>query len=380
MIIFCSLHPKPQKLFANVIMAVVCVCGIHKSINLYILTYIVVYRIASGTSTLIMTLSLSDQFFHFTRNLLSPSSNAELQEATKWIESFRKKPDATTILMQLLNESNIVMTEGIFVTQMLKWTALRVALNGDNFNGMISHMLQLCPSDISPSLRNVGYVIAVLVIRSHIDGSSHVANYNIVSGMFESFSSQMSIELALNILKEIPEICNSRVMYRGPKAHVDSCIVNVKLSLLQDIFPVLATVGDCLQRIVHTASAEVDMETFDLCHDALSVIVEWTCLSVQMRNECVAVDYYDDVWINSGIIELVVAFMSLYSSTVPRGEDDMPRVIRDHVSIYQCCGEVSFPFHRKDLLSLFCSQGANNILGLEYSSVHLKSTVSSQVI
>jgi hypothetical protein len=289
-------------------------------------------------------MSLSDQFLHFAKNLLSPASNAELQEATKWIENFRKTPDSTTILMQLVNRSNITEMEGIFATHTLKWTAFRAPLCGDGAKDMIDHMLHVCPSSIGPSLRNIGYIIAILVIRSYLINVAGIEGSAVVSDTFESFSDHMTIELAVNILKFLPEISHSRILYRGPKDQVDSCIRNIKLTLLRDVSPVIATVRDCLHGIVHPASGTefiISPGNVDVCEDALCVIVEWTHLLEQTRSESGAIDVLGDAWVDSGVVELVAAVMSSYISPMRDNDDgDQCRIICEHITLYQRCGEV----------------------------------------
>jgi hypothetical protein len=226
--------------------------------------------------------------------------------------------------------------EGIFATQMLKWTAFRVPLREDGAKDMIDHMLLVCPSSIGPSLRNIGYIIAILVIRLYLINVANVEGSALISGAFELFSDHMTIELAVNMLKCLPEISNSRILYRGPKDHVDSCIANAKLTLLRDISPVINTVRDCLHGIVHPASGTefiIGPKNVDICEDALCVTVEWMHLLEQTRSESGATAASGDAWIESGVMGLVAAVMSSYISPVNDDDGDQCRVICEHITL-----------------------------------------------
>lgn len=282
-----------------------------------------------------------EQFYACVRQLVSPSCNKDLLEATKSLESFRKEPNAILLLMEALSGDALNTEEIVFTSQILCWTSFRTPHGYIDMNEILPALLELTSSLSVPAMRNTIQAFTVLVTKVYIggDGSSF---YDIMTIILDSYARLLSPHTTLCIMKFIPEICRNTLLYHGRKEIIEKHLLEVECSILQALPMVLKALVDALVMICNPDGTVRMPLSRCLLVDTLSTVQEWAQAMSSSSNHISSAT--GDVWLESGVLDYTATIMvSLWPSVLSEGSAGgcIATILSQDVTLLQSCGEVS---------------------------------------
>jgi hypothetical protein len=196
---------------------------------------------------------LRTQFSSAVEQILSPSSNKQLKEATNSIEILRKLPEAFDFFILLLREKESEergeegreregfgernQREGvkIIASQSLLWICKRSIIKEYWMNEIISLLSLSFSRPVSSSLYRS---LACLILRS-------ITETQLISSFYEAFSQSLSSEIFLLTFSCIPELCLSTEIHKGTKEEIENSAIQLATSCFKEL-PFLISFFDSL--------------------------------------------------------------------------------------------------------------------------------------